>query len=73
MALQPKQLRAIGHFCGDTYRPELSTYPNYRFTNKETGEIVTHSISTLVGWMDADKARKKREAAQEAREGKNNE
>jgi hypothetical protein len=74
MARTPKQDKAIQHHLNKGFRPEMSVFPNYRFTNKETGEVVTHSISTLVDWMDADKkaeARRKREEAKEAKKNAN--
>jgi hypothetical protein len=68
MALTPKQQRAIAHYCRDNnMRPELSSYPTYRFADKGTGEIVTHSISTLVDWYDQDLKKAAREKAQETR------
>jgi hypothetical protein len=74
MARTPKQDKAIQHQIEKGFRPEMSVYPMYSFTNKETGERVTHSISTLVDWMDADKkaaARQKREEAKAAKANAN--
>lgn len=74
MALQAKQLKAINWYCTENnLRPELSAFPEYFFTNKETGERTSKSISTLVDWYDADRERVNRQKAAEAREGRNNE
>lgn len=71
MGLSPKQVRAVQHFIkSGPYRPELSSYPLYRFTNKDTNEVVTHNISTLVDWYVADRERERRQSAQEKRETK---
>jgi hypothetical protein len=74
MSRTPKQDKAIQHQLSKGFRPEMSVYPIYRFTNKETGEVVEHSIQTLVDWMDADKkaeARQKREEAKQKKKQEN--
>lgn len=69
-ALTSNQYKAIAHHCEQGYRPELSAFPNYRFTNIKTGEVTTEHITHLEDWYAADRKALSRERARQRKADK---
>lgn len=69
----PREMRAVGNFVGKGYRVEMSRWPKYTFTNKDSGEVETLHISELLAEYDQDRRDEARARASAARLAKRQE
>lgn len=71
MSYSAKQWRAINHFLKkNNARPELSAFPMLRYTDKATGKSAEMHITNIEDFYDADRARDKQAAREEAKANK---